>query len=314
MTNKIFSINKKEYKTIIYFFGIKIRIKTAQQRIKKAKKDASKFRNMLDALCPPSQLPQARGELRDGQVMSIKLLKDFKKICEANNITYWIDLGTLLGAYRHKGYIPWDSDIDTCMPRQDFDKVIPLLKEYYKNSDIVVREYGFTNHFQVRLHPKASITYGVDIFPVDEYYKPNLDDKGLENLSKKIKTATKELKKRCKSSKLLQENSMLFRQEIDKITKKYIQNGNEIKTDTPAMFFAIDYPIPYKNLARNYDDIFPLGQIEFEGETFACPKNVEKCLISLYDENYMHYPEKFKSGEDKIDLYINGMKGFKNND
>lgn len=55
-----------------------------------------------------------------------QLMKDMHEICEAYDLTYWIDSGTLLGAVRHKGLIPWDNDLDVCMFEKDTRKLISL--------------------------------------------------------------------------------------------------------------------------------------------------------------------------------------------
>lgn len=68
-------------------------------------------------------------ELRDLQFAEIEILKVFVKICERNGLQYYIIGGTLLGAIRHGGFIPWDDDIDIAMPRKDYEKLIELLKE-----------------------------------------------------------------------------------------------------------------------------------------------------------------------------------------
>lgn len=68
----------------------------------------------------------------DLKQIQIEILDAVHAFCRANNIRYWLDSGTMIGAIRHKGYIPWDDDIDVGMLRPDFDR---FLHEFYKESD-----------------------------------------------------------------------------------------------------------------------------------------------------------------------------------
>ena len=60
--------------------------------------------------------------LRQAQLVMLRMLKIFDAICIKHGLTYWLDGGTLLGAVRHGGFIPWDDDLDVCMPLDDFEK------------------------------------------------------------------------------------------------------------------------------------------------------------------------------------------------
>lgn len=66
--------------------------------------------------------------LKVGQGEMLNILKEIDKICVKHNIKYWLDAGTLLGAIRHKGFIPWDDDCDVGMMREDFEKFCNLCK------------------------------------------------------------------------------------------------------------------------------------------------------------------------------------------
>ena len=82
-------------------------------------------------------------EIKTDELKKIEfdLLKFVKEFCKENNLTYFLCGGTLLGAVRHKGFIPWDDDIDIFMPIKDYKKFIQLMKnnEKYRVKKIYIR-------------------------------------------------------------------------------------------------------------------------------------------------------------------------------
>ena len=78
-------------------------------------------------------------DLRRAQLRMLEMLKFIKNVCENNGITYWIDGGTLLGAARHDGFIPWDDDTDICMPREDYLRFKQYMLNDNKNEDFVLQ-------------------------------------------------------------------------------------------------------------------------------------------------------------------------------
>ena len=108
--------------------------------------------------------------------IELSLLDEFHNFCEQNNLKYTLDSGTLIGAVRHKGFIPWDDDIDVSMPYPDYLKFLDIFVSTSGNAQICTGEqYGF--HYTKlcdkrtvvrRDHRKDERLFGVwiDIFPM----------------------------------------------------------------------------------------------------------------------------------------------------
>ena len=62
------------------------------------------------------------------QALSIDIMEDVHQFCKKNGIKYSLAYGSLIGAIRHKGFIPWDNDVDVSMPREELNKVMALMK------------------------------------------------------------------------------------------------------------------------------------------------------------------------------------------
>ena len=84
------------------------------------------------------------------QELEFGILKYIKELCEKYSIRYYLAYGTLIGAVRHKGFIPWDDDIDIMMPRNDYKRLLSILEKdshpYYK-----LISYETNDLFQVPL-------------------------------------------------------------------------------------------------------------------------------------------------------------------
>ncbi len=122
--------------------------------------------------------------------VELDLLNEFQKVCKQYNLKYYAIEGTLLGAVRHQGYIPWDDDIDVVMFREDYDKLVSIAPSVFSAPyDFMVPgkiEHFFRGHAQLRnrmttgilpaeLKQKHSFDQGlwIDIFPLDGVSEQN---------------------------------------------------------------------------------------------------------------------------------------------
>ena len=67
-------------------------------------------------------------DLKELKKIELDILLYIDRICREHNLLYYMAYGTLLGAVRHKGFIPWDDDIDIVMPRPDYEKLIKIMR------------------------------------------------------------------------------------------------------------------------------------------------------------------------------------------
>ena len=114
--------------------------------------------------------PTADEDLRILQLCDTQLLIIIDKLCKKHHLSYWLDYGTLLGAYRHKGFIPWDDDTDISMLRSDYSQMVEIVNTELGKYGIKASEDDGRIGIGYR-HEETGIW--VDIFAVDGYESSN---------------------------------------------------------------------------------------------------------------------------------------------
>ena len=227
---------------------------------------------------PITQLPKAFGRIRAFQERGIQLLQFFDKICRENNIAYWIDYGTLLGAVRHKGYIPWDDDIDVCMMYDDFCKFQAIIDKVLQGTDIKFIDTFYPYIYKLERTSLGDEDVWLDIFPF--YFQK--DGIAYSDYLDKFHQARNEREKLLHDPEMLRKYSLDFNEYYD----------NKKKSDTIFRGFqAADHPLCD---VRKYDEVFPLVELEFEGLKLFAPRGYLQKLQRQYG-NFWTYPETLLS-------------------
>ena len=247
-------------------------------------------------------------DIREIQQMELGIMEYIHEACQKIGVKYFLAYGSLIGAVRHKGFIPWDDDMDICMLREDYEKLQDYLianpdERYevmsYKNNLNYV--YPFMkvqdNHTylleeDVRIDSNMGIY--VDIFPVDGY----------ENDANFKNKMTKLIKKRqlsCYTFKGITNTKSVLNSLIRYIsviifyftnTNKYVAQIEELaKSRKVSDYEEVDYLI-YKDMNKPVWRREWLEQVTtgtFEGKKFTIPKKYHEILTSDYGD-YMQLP------------------------
>ncbi len=247
-------------------------------------------------------------ELKKIQVQILNQVNDF---CQKNKINYWLDCGTLLGAVRHKGYIPWDDDIDIGMLREDYNKFIDTFNKTNRRYKLLCNENDKDYYFAfgkvidtktILYEPdeETGIKSGVyiDVFVYDN--APD-DQKLMDKMFKKRDLYNKlrvaqlykdeydhtSIKKRIIRFFL---NIYLHFLPIDYYTKKIIDNSKTyINDDTKCVgnFTSTTKFIGNKRIFKSFT------KLEFEGKKYPAPIGYDEWLKNIYGD-YMQLPPKEK--------------------
>ena len=258
--------------------------------------------------------------LRKAQLRMLDMMIAIDKILRAHNIDYWLDSGTLLGAIRHKGFIPWDDDADIIVRKEDFPKVRQLLinelPEQFTFQDTQIDDYEWSGIARVRdkrsychmplfkLYKEQGIW--VDIFQVEHMYSMKLTlfinffyARAFREIHHFGEVAYKNPIRRYAVKAIA-----YF---IYPFCLLLVGIARSLSKCNPIGLLNFTFPV--KSTRRRYlEDVFPLIEVEFEGHSFLAPHNYDHYLTLLYGD-YMQIPAEEErishlgKGENVVEFY-----------
>ncbi len=232
-------------------------------------------------------------DLRRQQMRMLEILLHIDKICKEHNIKYWLSSGTMLGAVRHGGFIPWDDDLDIEMMREDylkFEKVFKETDDYilqtHKNDTLYLGPYAkvrdkhsiLIEHYDGEQYKYKGVF--VDVFPMEYTHK------FMSFITYVPIWLMQKFSGRCLNSKA--------KTAIFKILKHcyfiIIALLRVLMRVIPGKQLCYSYGTWCYKEDRERTEVFPLGMVEFEGYKFPAPGNADGYLRRLYG-NYMQIPD-----------------------
>lgn len=241
----------------------------------------------------------------------LDMLIEFDRICKKHNLRYYLDGGTLLGAIRHKGFIPWDDDIDVEMPREDYEVFITLNHEF-KKPYFLQTPYTDPTYFYCPARIRNSNTTAlVEMFAYQKFNQGVwLTILPLDNWKEEAESEFEKIKS------LIIENSTYMRisnPHLDRLNQERVKNysgRNPLDTykeimklarqfnDEPTKYImiAIEALSSYKKKIWYAEDFNSTILADFEGYKFPIPVGYDRVLKTIFGD-YMALPPIEERGQ-----------------
>lgn len=249
--------------------------------------------------------------LRQAQLVMLRMFKIIDYICRKHKINYWMCSGTLLGAVRHKGFIPWDDDLDICMIREDYERFVSIaVEEFPADMVLQTRETDPNYHYlplpcKVRDKKSFILSPGyedancekglfIDIFPMDRYHiqpVPFMIERCIKAYNMFICKSLDAIY--FKNESLDKRVLAAFHPMFHTLVRQYLGFARRLIDHNRCLGTNCKLGHGFDTIWRrylDYKDIFPVKELEFEGYKFFAPNNPDIYLRTLYGDNYMTPP------------------------
>ena len=250
--------------------------------------------------------------MRKLQLIQLEMAKEVKRICEKHQISYFLDAGTMLGAVRHGGFIPWDDDLDIGFLKEEYDRFLEAAADelndiYYIQNQETDPEYGLSFSKlrlkgtvfveRIRQQNKAGNEIFIDLFP---YINRSDCQKSAQKEARRFKLLTHIMMCRyhikvwagqgvCKRLKFLPVRLMSIFYSMQNL-KKQIQELTALHKEENCRKVFIGEGTSAEYWYFDRDILEHTCKIRFEGELFPIPEKYDKYLQTAYGAGYMELP------------------------
>ena len=264
--------------------------------------------------------------LREIQLVTLDIMKDIHAFCVKNNIKYTLAYGSLIGAIRHKGFIPWDDDIDIWMPRPDYER---FCKTYQSNAGFkILSPYSDDNYFyfakvyddqhtQVKmkwLHRDGDLGVWIDVFPIDgiadDMNQFLIDYSKIHETMRKINSIRAEYTfyRRSRGLMLIKRKfriqvKRIIYGNLFKLRRQFIDSCVSYqfgKTKRCSSLCCVDAYKKNKPECFNTSDFSEFELTDFESERFYISKGYDHILRSIYGDYMVIPPESQRQSHQNI--------------
>ncbi len=245
--------------------------------------------------------------LRAGQLRMVEMLVFLDRICRKHGLTYWLDSGTLLGAKRHGGFIPWDDDTDVCMPIRDVRKLERIMRKQHPSDEFVIQcrrtDKGYFGAWYVLRDLRSEYEQDSLLHQRREYRGVQVDIFPMESGAVPCLHRLAELWQRCWVDHPMDRIRSGFLARCVVVPSYYVLHWLVIpllrlfgrRKDRFSPVYGVLYS--WTNIPKSW--VLPLGRASFEGHEFAVPGNAEAYLKESYGD-WEALPETIRTHQVKI--------------